>query len=205
MIPIRIEGGENKAWGMIETLDPEDVARRAGVEFHEKTVSYNIRSFGMDITISPKEKIISSSSARSDMLLGTLKDFSRLSLLWYLITAKDVPETKRLIRPLDVKGGQRFFTGTHTLPLDSIAKRYGNNKELFIKKGKELGGATDNHGDASIRLYPLPRTPVYVILWLEDDEFPARADLLFDSTIDMQIDKSDIIWALAMMSVLVMI
>jgi hypothetical protein len=41
-------------------------------------------------------------------------------------------------------------------------------------------------------------------LWLEDDEFPARLDLLFDSTCAMHL-PTDIIWSIAMMSVLIML
>ncbi|MCK4911730.1 MAG: hypothetical protein KAR83_08800 [Thermodesulfovibrionales bacterium] len=46
-----------------------------------------------------------------------------------------------------------------------------------------------------------------LVLWLEDDEedFPPRVDLFFDSTIDFQISLSDIVWAVAIMSALVML
>ncbi len=44
-----------------------------------------------------------------------------------------------------------------------------------------------------------------MILWLEDEEFPARASLFFDSTVDYQISLSDIVWSVAMISTLVML
>jgi hypothetical protein len=59
-------------------------------------------------------------------------------------------------------------------------------------------------GDASIKLFPLPRIPVVLTLWLEDEEFPAGADLFFDSTCDLQL-PTDIIWSIAMMSILIML
>ncbi|MGE5894213.1 MAG: hypothetical protein ACM34I_09180 [bacterium] len=43
------------------------------------------------------------------------------------------------------------------------------------------------------------------MLWLEDEEFPPRVDLLFDSTCDIQISLSDIIWSVAIMTCLVML
>ena len=61
-----------------------------------------------------------------------------------------------------------------------------------------------NYGDASVELLPLPRIPVTLILWLSDYEFPARADLLFDSTCEQRLPL-DVIWSIAMMSVLVML
>jgi len=58
---------------------------------------------------------------------------------------------------------------------------------------------------SSLRLFPLPRVPVTLVLWLRDEEFPPRMDLLFDSTCDLQISLSDIIWSIAMMFCLVML
>ena len=89
------------------------------------------------------------------------------------------------------------------LPLDKIAERYGNDRTGFIEKGKNLNGNIMNYGDASVELLPLPRIPVTLILWLSDDEFPARADLLFDSTCEQHLPL-DVIWSIAMMSVLAM-
>jgi hypothetical protein len=55
---------------------------------------------------------------------------------------------------------------------------------------------------SSLKLLPMPRIPVAIILWLEDEEFPPRAVLLLDSTCELQLPL-DIIWSIAMMSVLV--
>jgi hypothetical protein len=60
-----------------------------------------------------------------------------------------------------------------------------------------------NLGDASLELHPFPRVPAVLVLWLKDEEFPARADLLFDSTCILQV-PIDILWSIAMMTVLVM-
>ena len=120
--------------------------------------------------------------------------------------AKDIPSTGRLIRPIDVKGGHRFSAGTHVLPVDIIAERFARDREGFIRKGQEYGAEVlSGFGDASIRFYPLPRVPVSMILWLEDEEFSPRVDLFFDSTCEFQLALSDIVWAVAMMCCVVMI
>jgi hypothetical protein len=205
MIPIRIEGGENKAWDILSGLDTEDVQKQASVKYDPSLKEYIISSFGIDFHVSPSKREIHVRSGGGEVLLDRLSDFFRLSLLWYLVGAKDIPATERLIKPIDVRGGQRFFTGSHTLPLDDISEMYGKDRNGFVKKGLSLGGTPTSYGDVSLKLFPLPRLPVYLILWLEDEEFPARADILFDSTCDMQIERSDIIWAVAMMSVLIML
>jgi len=122
-----------------------------------------------------------------------------------MASAKDIPLSGRLIRPVDVRGGHRFSSGTHVLPLDAVASRYATDKEGFILRGKTLGAeVVTGYGDACIRLYPLPRIPVTLVLWLKDDEFLEKADLFFDSTCEFQLCRSDTIWASALMCTVLM-
>jgi hypothetical protein len=46
--------------------------------------------------------------------------------------------------------------------------------------------------------------PVTLILWLEDEEFPARSHLLFDETCEQHLPP-DIVWSVAMLCALVML
>jgi hypothetical protein len=195
--------GEEKAWELLASMKPEDVCRAGIVSCDAASGLYTIRSFGIDFQVSPHTRTITSASPGSDVLLQRLSYFFRLSVLWYLVHAKDVACTGRLVKLQSIKGGDIFTRGSHTLPLEPVAQKYGRNRDAFIEKGETLGGTFEKVGDASLRLFPLPRVPVVLTLWLEDDEFPARADLLFDSTCDLQI-PTDIIWSVAMISLLVM-
>lgn len=205
LVPLKTVWGEAKAWETLSGLRPKDVSAGANAIYDPKTGVYAIKAFGVDFAVSPKDRTISSENPQAALFLDRYKDFFRLALLWYMTSAKDIPFTERLIRPLDVKGGQRFFTGTHVLPLDRIQEKYGRDKARFIERGIKFGADIAKFGDTAIRLYPLPRVPVTIILWIEDEEFPARASLFFDSTVDYQISLSDIVWSVAMMSALVML
>jgi hypothetical protein len=90
------------------------------------------------------------------------------------------------------------------LPLDRIEERFARDKAAFIEQGLKFGSEIISYGDAAVRLYPLPRVPVTIILWLQDEEYPARATLFFDSTVDFQLSLSDMVWSVAMMTTLVM-
>ena len=204
LVPIKTIGGEAKAWDTLAGLRPRDVCSSAGASYDPLSRSYTLRSFGIDFTVSPEVREITSGDARSMLFLDRYKDFFRLSVLYYLTSAKDIPATGRLIRPLDVKGGQRFFSGTHVLPLDQIADRFGQDKVSFVAQGLKFGAEIAAFGDAAVRLYPLPRVPVTVILYVQDEEYPARATLFFDSTVDFQLSLSDIVWSVSMMATLVM-
>ncbi len=194
--------GADKAWELLVSMKPEEVCKAAAVSF-DRTDGYNIRSFGIDFRVSVRDRNISSLNPGSEVLLTRLGYFFRLSVLWYLVNARDIACTTRLIKLQNVPGGEIFTKGSHVLPLEPLAAGYGKNRDAFLEKGKSLGAEFENLGDAAIRLFPLPRVPAVLALWLEDDEFPARADLLFDSTCVLQI-PIDIVWSVAMTSLLVM-
>lgn len=197
------EAGEEKAWEILSGRKPEEVSRASGADLGADG-TYKIISYGMGFTVSVKERRIEGSTPECGALLGRLGEFFRLSLLWYLASAKDIPCTGRLVRLHDMPGGDAFTRGSHALPLEKLAKKYGNDKASFIRKGKDLGAYVLSSGDASLRLLPFPRIPVVLTLWLADEEFPARADLMFDSTCGLQI-PTDIAWSIAMMTVLIML
>jgi hypothetical protein len=204
LVPLKTVWGEAKAWETLAGLRPRDVCLGAKAAYDESSRTYTIQSFGIDFFLSLDSKTITSNDPRSVLFLERYKDFFKLAVLWYMTSAKDIPASGRLIRPLDVKGGQRFFTGTHVLPLDRIEERFGRDKKAFIERGLKFGSEIAPYGDAAVRLYPLPRVPVTIILWLQDEEYPARAGLFFDSTIDFQLSLSDIVWSVAAMTTLVM-
>lgn len=196
--------GEEKAWQILQGLDSADVCRRAAATFDEASGSYTLRSFGKEFIVSPLEKRIWSHDPGSDALLHRLGYFFNLSVLCYLNVAKDIALTGRLINPANVTGGQLFFRGTHVLPVNRMAEKYGHDMEAFVQKGSELDGKREEYGDASFRCQALPRIPVFPILWKGDEEFPPRADLLLDSSCELQLPL-DIIWSVSMMTVLVML
>lgn len=204
LVPLKTIRGEARAWETLAGLRPQEVCSAARAAYDEASRSYRLQAFGIDFTIGLDNRTITSIDPRSALFLERYKDFFRLAVLWYLTSAKDIPATGRLIRPLDVKGGQRFFSGTHVLPLDRIEARFGRDKAAFVEQGLKFGAEIARIGDASVRLYPLPRVPVTIILWLQDDEYPARATLFFDSTVDFQLSLSDMVWSVAMLATLVM-
>jgi hypothetical protein len=105
------------------------------------------------------------------------------------------------VKPSGLPGGEIFFSGSHVLPLDALAGKYAARPEAFLEAGAALGGRPVPYGDAAIELPALPKVPTTVILWTADEEFPARADLLFDATGPRHLPL-DILWSVAMLSIL---
>lgn len=194
--------GEEKAWAMLEALDPDEVCPKTKTTY-EKGM-YVLNSFGSNFLITPNKRCIKSTNNNSENILKKSNYFFNISALHYLVYAKNTPLSGKLIKPENLKGGDNFFRGTHQFPLNDLAEKYGTDKPGFIEKSKTLNGKPTNYGDVSIELLPLPYIPVTLILWLADKEFPARADLLFDSSVEQHLPL-DIIWSTAMLSILVML
>ena len=188
--------GIREAWEMLKALRTGDVCRTAAVRFDPVMKRCIVTSFGRDIAVSPGDRTVSGHEQAPGGTSGEYAELYPLAVLWYLVLAKDIAPGGRLVHLEDLPGGDIFARGTHVLPLDQVALRYGNDREGFLKSGRAFGGEPAVHADAAIRLSPLPRVPVTMTLWLADEEFPARASLFFDSTCGLQL-PTDILWSLA--------
>lgn len=203
-MPDGTQSGEEHAWELLSDLDPEDVCRRADVSFDRPAGCFKLRLFSADILVCTRCRRISGDSPAADVLLERLGGYARLSALWYLVGARDIPVSGKLVKPGDMGGGEIYQRGSHVLPLDRIAERYGSDVPGFLARGQELGGKQAEYGDVSLKLFLFPRVPVVLLLWKKDPEFAARAGLLFDSSARLHLPV-DVIWSTAMMSLLAML
>ncbi|MDA8172141.1 MAG: DUF3786 domain-containing protein [Nitrospiraceae bacterium] len=204
------KSGEKAAWQKIRELG-DQIPRTAGIAFEGG--AFMFRSLGMDFRISPGDETIEPADAEGKLFLSRFSYFFNHLALWWLVCSRGfLPAAGRLVRPQGLSGAEAFFRGTHTLPLDGLARRYGNDKEGFIKKARALGGITGEKpgsaggnlsADGSALLSPAPGFPAYILLWLEDEEFPARADMLLPFSIGV-ILPLDVIWCAAMLCLLPM-
>lgn len=193
--------GTDKAWDLIERKGPDGIRRTASVRYEVRDGCYYLVSLGMEFRLCPSERSIRGLGAQAEVLYGEHEIYFKHSALWYLAESRGAGRTGRLIKPSGIKGGHHFFTrGTHVLPLDELAELYGSDAGAFVRRAGELGGSEMELGDVSVELMPLPQVPVVIALWLKDDEFPARADLFFDSSAEYQAPL-DALWAASMLAV----
>ncbi len=196
--------GENKAWELLAASDPAGVCTRAGADFDPCDGTYLVPSFGRNFTVNPAERLITGREPDGEAFLKRYDSFFRLSVLWYLKRAAPARSSGNLVKPASLPGGDIFVKGSHILPLDALAAKYATRPKVFLASGAALGGTPAAYGNAAVVLFPFPKVPTTVLLWTADDEFPARADLLFDATAPQHL-PTDILWSLALMSVLLLL
>ena len=184
-------------WEELATLDPDDVCRRSLAAYDAKQGAYCLPLLNQAYRICPlrrsiaRDKGFSAESHRYDKI-----SFSEaLVLVIYLLRAKEIPLAGKQQTEKDLPGGETFFRGPHELSRQPVLERFGCDPEGFLRAGVSLSGERIDFGDAAFRFRALPRVPLDYILWVEDEEFPARVTLAFDATVAEHLPL-DVIWGL---------
>jgi len=102
-------------------------------------------------------------------------------LLHYLLAADGSPPADRWLAFRELPDGLFYAQAFAGHAEGEIAARFGMDEAAFRKAAMTLGSQPLDLADASYRLQALPRLAIAVLLWIGDDEFPARARVLFDA------------------------
>jgi hypothetical protein len=100
--------------------------------------------------------------------------------LAYLTAATDADLTGDLVPPRDLVAGQDSFQGHNTIETSDLEKAFGSSPGALPAAGAQLGARQTGQADVSVRLDVFPKLPVEILLWLADEEFPARVTILLD-------------------------
>lgn len=150
--------------------------------------------FNQRLSIEPDSRSIS--FVNGDKLQPTYQDgLVLLNLLNYLSRKHSLPKPLGLINENHLVGGTTFFRGPHLMASVRLAKRFAKNGAGFIAAGQRWGGKPVDFGEFALTFTIFPGLDWVVALWEEDDEFPARAQYLFDRNLG-QFFQLDVIWAL---------
>lgn len=117
-----------------------------------------------------------------------------LVILVYLLRVTPDLVRREMISASDLKDAH-FFQGPHLLKIAPVLERYGKDLDGFKRASESLGGELLDLADAAYKFSPLPKIPVYYLLWEGDDEFQAHLSILFDRSIECHL-SADAIWGL---------
>lgn len=97
--------------------------------------------------------------------------------------AEPVPEALKLVSFRQLPGGHAYHKAFLGRAVLSIQRVFGPKPRMLVEAAKLLGGSEVDYGECSVRVNSLPLVPITVVLWAESQEFPASANMLFDSSI----------------------
>ncbi len=172
-------------WEQLEKLDGIETERRTKCQYLSNPDRYVVAMLNSEYVINLSNRQIF--SVQSEMPQKPAEFLEQLCLLAYLINAKDIPLANKLVKAETFPGGQFFFRGQHSLPTVKLERNFGNSPEALHNISEQFDAKKCEYGDASIELYVLPRIPLTIIVWRGDEEFAARASILFDKTVADQI------------------
>ena len=72
---------------------------------------------------------------------------------------------------------------------------HGSDQFGFKAVARRLGATPLDMADAAFRLLPLPKVPLYYLLWEGDEEFRPNLKILFDRSVEKHL-SADAIWGL---------
>jgi hypothetical protein len=178
-------------WKTLSRLDVIDVEQRSQSNYNPETKSFRLRILNRNYDISPEDKNLKP--------VGSFPDPSHdfyllLSAVNYLIGAKNLPLIGKWTAETEFPSGPLFFRGPHKMPVLKLEKFFGRDQDRFTSRSLSIGGKKVYGGDCAFEFFFFPRLPVRLILWLADEEFPARMIFLFDRSADHHL-KLDGLWA----------
>lgn len=179
----------NLLWDRLVAAPPEDVARRALVPHDEGLGAYRVPLCGEDHLVAPSERKVEGPT-------GPAGFEPTLVCVQYLLTAREEPPAGEFVNPQRLPYGEFFFRGLHEVPTERLEAAFGERATAFRRAGEALGGRARAMGDGAWEFQALPRVPLVVVLWAADEEFPARAQFLFDRRADRQLPL-DALWLLS--------
>ena len=182
-------------WEKLLTLHPTDVCNRTEALYQPAYEGYLLPVYNLRYLVLPKMKKILRMERNDKPVEEDLLPFFLLMVLVYLTEAKEIKPTHTWVSEKDLLGGSTFFRGPHQLQVKGLEDLYGKDPIAFLKAGKRLGGSEILYGDKGFALEVFPKVPLAYVLWKEDEEFPPRIGVLFDSSIQSHLPL-DIIWCM---------
>lgn len=163
--------------------NPYEMSLLSGCIYNEKQQVFEVETLGKTVEIAYPE-------GESSVPLDS---WHHLIILHYLYMADGTENTGQWVTFGDLKDG--LIRGTkfdHTVEAKLCTFLKGKNPEEVLNICRRLGAKqAAGKADLSVEFPFLPRYPVLLNIWFEDEEFPPSAKMLVDQTADHYLTVED--------------
>jgi hypothetical protein len=146
----------------------------------------DLRIFGADARLNIDGWTLTSRSSGEPAPPGDL-----VLLLHYLACTLPVEPTGELISFRSFPGGQFYFGVFQARSAAPLVGRIGNDLDTLKKHLDRFDHELTEHGDLGARIHVMGNLHLTLVYHLGDDEFPAAADILFDSCFKRALGAED--------------
>lgn len=170
---------------MFSCRDPEEMSRLSGVTFDSSAREFKLRYLNLECTVSYP-------SGSIEVAGGKLAITEEALILLYLSKAKGTPRSGYWLSFMDLPGGSHHYAPFQKEALEPLARAYGCCPDKLVEAGLRLGGEQAFWGDGSFILPVFPYVYIGVVLWRGDDEFPPRANMIFEGNCPAYLDTASL-------------
>lgn len=116
----------------------------------------------------------------------------KILILHYFIRAKGTPLSGKTITYKELHDGINYYPTFFKRAISPIITNFGKEPKHILEVSQYFGGRRADYGDLAVTIDAFPLVPITIVLWRDDEEFPADGNLLFDSTIQDYLPIEDI-------------
>jgi hypothetical protein len=178
----------NQAADLIRRLEPEVICERSGARYQGEALV--LTYFGSELTIALPSL---------DMSIPNLHQEEQILVLHYLIGAgfpaagrESSPARGEYVNFKGLPGGMFYYPSFRQRVLNPLLRHFAAAPERLPAVAAGLGGSPEELGDAAVRLPVFPLLDLKIVLYREDEEFPAEANMLFKDDISRFLTLEDI-------------
>lgn len=156
---------------------PEKMALLSGAEYSAESNQLKLPFLNHDYFISFPEGEIMSESAECQLTLD-----EKALILLYLSQASGEQLTNRWISYAELPNGMLHDKPFKAAAVQPIADCFSTAEpEELLQLTRPMGGTKLEIGDFGVMIPVFPRIVIGIFLWLGDEEFPTKANLVFDA------------------------
>jgi len=126
--------------------------------------------------------------------------WEKILVLHYFSTSDGSPMAQEHISFKEVREAMLYVPTFEKRAVAPLLGRFGGNPEQILEPAQQLGGKKEDLGDFSVTIPVLPRVPITLVFWKQDEEFEARLSILFDRTVVRYLPTEDIVLSAQMMA-----
>jgi hypothetical protein len=174
----------------LEERGVEEIIRPGNCDYDEQEQCFRVQAWNGRYAVYPGHRKIVPLDGTSEP-----HEYFCVFLVNYLLARKAPKSTGNWISEKDLVGGVTFFRGPHKIPTELISDVFGNDLDLLQQKCLQLGGTPLDMADCSFSFDIIGSVRIALLYWQGDEDFPAEAKLLIDSSISDSL-RLDVVFGL---------
>ncbi len=187
-IPGNYRGAITRALEIFKTAKPEDITIGSGARFNKERSSFYFNYCNL-----PIEVIYPSGDAYWLEENKRLIDISdRYLILLYLAESSGLPLRNHWLTFLELPGGPHHYVPFLKEGVNPLIDAFGSNPEEAWKIAQTFGAIRTPMGSVGFTIPVFPKLPLGFIFWEGDDEFPPKANILFDQISTEYLDTASL-------------